>query len=188
MGSKILPSQAAPDFLAFVAANVRRLRVQAGLSQKALADRSGVSQRMIGAIEAGTTSVSTATLDRIGIVFDATLADLVRDPQTPQSRVVDRLGWTGANGGRGVLRWSLDARREVDAWEWRLEPGDRYQAGADPEGWHVMIFVVEGTLTIEVGGRRDEITADGYLLDNQQDHAFVNRGKAPVRFFRCTSW
>jgi transcriptional regulator with XRE-family HTH domain len=187
-GGNILPSQVAPDFLTFVAENVRRYRTEAGLSQKALAERSGVSQRMIGAIEAGASTVSTATLDRIGIVFDATLADLVCDPRGPRGRIVDRLGWIGEKGGAGTLRWSLDARREVDAWEWRLEPGDRYEAAADPEGWHVMLFVVEGTLTVEVGDTADTVRADGYLLDNRRPHAFVNRSDAVVRFFRCTSW
>ncbi len=183
-----MPSQVAPTFLTFVAANVRRLRLAAGISQKTLAERSGVSQRMIGAIEAGTSTVSTATLDRIGVVFDATLADLVSDPSEPRHRVVDRVGWLGERGGHGILRWSLDARREVDAWEWKLAPGDRYQAAADPDGWHVMLFVVQGTLTVEFDDHTDEINADGYLLDNRRDHAFVNRGNETVRFFRCTSW
>lgn len=183
-----MPSPVAPTFLTYVAENLRRLRMAAGLSQKALAEASGVSQRMIGAIEAGASTVSTATLDRIGIVLDATLSDLVSDPSLPKGRVVDRVGWVGAHGGQGVLRWSIDARREVDAWEWRLEPGDRYQAAADPEGWHVMLFVIDGTLTIELGALDVEIRADAYLLDNRQDHAFANRTNEPVRFFRCTSW
>jgi redox-sensitive bicupin YhaK (pirin superfamily) len=121
-------------------------------------------------------------------VLNATLADLVGDPAEPRSRIVDRVGWVGPHGGQGVLRWSLDARREVDAWEWRLEPGDRYQAAADPDGWHVMLFVVEGTLTIEIGEGIVEVAADAYLLDNRQDHAFSNRSGRSVRFFRCTSW
>ena len=183
-----MPSQVAPDFLSFVAENVRRYRHDAGLSQKALAERSGVSQRMIGAIEAGSSTVSTATLDRIGIVFNATLADLVSDPSGPRGRIVDRVGWVGENGGSGVLRWSLDARREVDAWEWRLEPGDRYEAGADPDGWHVMLFVTEGVLTVEVGDRKDTIRADGYILDTRNPHAYAHESEEPDPFFRCTSW
>jgi len=184
-----LPSQAAPAFLTHVAANVRARRTAAGLSQKDLAQASGVSLRMIGGIEAGSTSVSTATLDRIGMVLDATLADLVVDPMAARrDPVVDRLGWTGPKGGEGVLRWSLETRREVDAWEWRLEPGERYQAGADPEGWHVMIFVVEGRLMLELEGGVIEIERDAHLFDSAQAHAFANTGSGPVRFFRCTSW
>ena len=51
-----------------------------------------------------------------------------------------------------------------------------------------MVFVVEGTLTLELPDRCEEITGDAYLVDNNKDHAFVNRGSKPVRFFRCTSW
>lgn len=183
-----MPSLADRAFLQHVATNVRNRRLGAGLSQRGLAQASGVSLRMIGAIEAGTTSVSTATLDRIGIVFNATLAELVTDPTLATNTVVDRRGWTGPKGGHGTLRWSLDARREVDAWEWRLEPGERYEASADPPSWRVTIFVVEGTLTIEYADGREQVTADGLLLDNTKDHAFVNDGPKPVRFFRCTSW
>ena len=50
------------------------------------------------------------------------------------------------------------------------------------------IFVVEGTLTIENADGRHQVTADGVLLDNTKDHAMVNEGSTPVRFFRCTSW
>nr|WP_255699407.1 XRE family transcriptional regulator [Luteimonas sp. Y-2-2-4F] len=172
----------------FVAKNVRDRRQAAGLSQKALAARSGVSQRMIGAIEAGASSASTATLDRIGMALDATLAELVTDPSAPRSAVVDRLGWTGAHGGRGVLRWSVDCVREVDAWAWHLQPGDRYQAAADPRGWHVMLFVLQGRLTLELGDEAIEIEADAHLFDSARTHAYANRTGAPVRFYRCTVW
>lgn len=174
--------------MTFVAENVRARRQAAGLNQKGLAEASGVSLRMIGAIEGGTTSASTATLDRIGMALDATLAELVTDPALPRSTVVDQLGWTGEQGGTGTLRWSVAVRREVDAWEWRLEPGDRYQAAPDPDGWHVMLFVLEGELTLELDSGPVVIRQDGYLLASNQPHAFANRGQGVVRFYRCTGW
>ena len=183
-----MPSQVIPSFLTHVAANVRARRIAAGLSQKGLADASGVSLRMVGGIENGATSVSTATLDRIGVALDATLTDLVADPSAPRSARIDRVGWTGDHGGEGVLRWSIDTRREAELWEWRLEPGERYQAGADPAGWHVMLFVVEGRLTLELEAGPIDLTAAGFVFDSAQTHAFANQGTAPVRFFRCTAW
>lgn len=148
---------------------------------------------MIGAIEAGATSRQYRQLGPDREALDATLADLVRDPAAPRSQTLDRLVWSGAHGGEGVLRWSLEARREVEVREWRLEPGDRYQAAADPQGWRVMLFVVEGRLTLELGAgpagaESIEIERDRYLLDRARAHAFVNRGSAPARFFRCTCW
>ncbi|MDG2527338.1 helix-turn-helix domain-containing protein [Caulobacter endophyticus] len=181
-----MPSQPTPAFLAHVAANVRARRLAAGLSQTALSKASGVSLRMIGAIEGGSTSVSTATLDRIGLALDATLVDLVQDPALPRSTVVNRLGWRGEHGGEGVLMSSIEARREVETWSWTLQPGERYEAGADPAGWHVQLFVVEGRLTLELADGPVEISADAYLFDSAQPHAFGNRGDRLVRFFRTT--
>ena len=183
-----MPSQVTPSFLTHVAANVRARRIAAGLSQKGLAEASGISLRMIGGIENGATSVSTATLDRIGIALDATLAELVADPLALRSARIDRLGWSGDKGGEGVLRWSIDARREVELWEWRLEPGEHYQAAADPVGWHVMIFVVEGRLTLELETGTIEVGAASHVFDSAQAHAFANLGRGAVRFFRCTAW
>jgi len=183
-----LPSQAIPSFLTHVATNVRRLRTLAGISQRALAEASGISLRMIGAIENGTTSLSTATLDRIAVALDTTLSELVADPTVRKSVVRDRLGWKGDHGGQAILRWSVDARREMEAWEWRLEPGEHYEAGADPEGWHVTLFVLEGQLTLQIAGQSIELTNTAHLFESSQPHVFVNKGKKPVRFFRCTVW
>jgi transcriptional regulator with XRE-family HTH domain len=183
-----LPSQVTPSFLTHVAVNVRTRRVALGMSQKGLAEASGVSLRMVGGIENGATSVSTATLDRIGVALGATLADLVTDPTAKPSALINRVGWIGENGGEGVLRRSLNVRREVELWEWRLVAGERYQAAADPQGWHVMLFVVEGRLTLELETGSVELSAASQVFDSAQTHAFVNLGKAPVHFFRCTAW
>ena len=51
--------------LQHVSLNVRRLRNAAGMSQSALAERSGVSRRMLVGIESGDANVSLNTLDRI---------------------------------------------------------------------------------------------------------------------------
>lgn len=176
-----------PAFLSHVADNVRRYRLRAGLSQKALADASGVSLRMIGGIERGGTSVSTATLDRIGLALHATLADLVREPgSASMNNAINRLGWEGPKGGQGVLLSSVSANREVETWEWLLQPGERYQAGADPSGWHVLIVVVEGTLTLELASGAMTVSAGCHLFDSSQEHRFANRGRVPTRFFRST--
>lgn len=171
-----------------VATNLRSRRLASGLSQKDLAARSGISLRMIGAIEAGSSSASTATLDRLGMALNATLADLVSDPAAPRAQAIDRLGWSGPRGGEGVLRWSVEVRREVEVWDWRLQPGERYEAAADPQGWRVMLFVSEGRLTLEIGAESIVIEREPYLLDSARAHTFANLGEGPLRFFRCTCW
>ena len=183
-----MPTPVVRSFLLHVATNVRTRRTAAGLSQRALAKSAGVSLRMVGGIERGSTSVSTATLDRIGIALNATLSDLVSDPAAARSQNLNRVGWIGDKGGEGILRASVEARREVEIWEWRLEPAERYQAQPDPAGWHVLLFVQEGVLTLELDTGPIDIPSGQHLFSSDQPHAFHNRGKAPVRFFRCTIW
>lgn len=184
--SNILPSQPIPEFLAFVAHNVRLRRTAAGLSQRALAEASGVSLRMVGAIENGTSSVSTSTLDRIGVVLGASLAELVADPASPSTQEPRRLGWKGKSGGTGTLLSSVRAAREVETWEWRLEPGESYRAGADPRGWHVQLVVVSGLLTLVRDGQEQALGIGAHLFASDCAHAFLNRGEAAVHFFRMT--
>jgi len=156
------------------------------MSQLALARASGVSPRMIGGVESGSTSVSTATLDRIGAALNVTLAELVSDPALPRSQILNKPGWAGRHGGQGILLSSVEARREVATWEWRLAPGDRYDAGADPPGWHVLLVVVSGCLTLEYAGEAKRIEPGSHLFDSAVPHAFVNRDISEVRFFRST--
>lgn len=156
-----------------------------------MAEASGVSLRMIGAVESGSTSLSTATLDRIAVALDLTLSDLVAAPLNRKNVAIDRVGWEGDRGGVGVLRWSVDAKREVETWEWTLEPGDRYEAAADPDGWHVMLFVLDGQLTLEIDGidgGRVELSNTAHLFNSSKAHVFTNTGTSVVRFFRSTIW
>ncbi len=181
-----MPSQPLPEFLAHVAENVRSRRVAAGLSQKALAEAAGVSLRMIGAIENRGSSVSTSTLDRIGLALGASLAELVSDPTAMSASPSRRLGWKGRRGGTGTLLSSLRVMREVETWEWTLQPGERYRAGADPQGWHVQLIVVSGRLTLAMNGDERIIEAEPYLFASHRPHTFINAGRTPVRFFRLT--
>jgi transcriptional regulator with XRE-family HTH domain len=181
-----LPSQPLPEFLAHVAENVRARRVAAGLSQKSLAEASGISLRMIGAIENRSSSVSTSTLDRIGLALGASLAELVCDPRAVSAPSARRLGWKGRRGGSGALLSSVRATREVETWEWTLQPGERYRAGADPQGWHVQLIVVSGRLTLVINGDEHGIEAGSHVFASHRPHSFVNAGRAPVRFFRLT--
>jgi transcriptional regulator with XRE-family HTH domain len=181
-----LPSQSIPEFLVHVAHNVRTRRRAAGLSQRALAEAADVSLRMVGAIENGSSSVSTSTLDRLGIALGASLAELVADPQSPSTRQRRRLGWKGQHGGTGTLLSSVRAVREVETWEWRLQPGESYRAGADPQGWQVQLVVVAGQLTLLLDGQERMLSVVAYLFASDRGHAFVNRGKKATHFFRMT--
>ena len=80
LGKELAPGRAAPDPLrATLAKNMVKLRLQAGLTQRALAARSGTTQRRISQLEAGRLN---ATLDTVNVVARALGVDpreLVRE-------------------------------------------------------------------------------------------------------------
>jgi transcriptional regulator with XRE-family HTH domain len=61
--------------------NLRELRVLAGLSQEALADRCGLHRTYIGAVERGERNVTLRTLAKIAKALDVDPLDLLREPQ-----------------------------------------------------------------------------------------------------------
>lgn len=105
---------------------------------------------------------------------------------TRYSLTVNRLGWTGERGGRGTLLSSIPTCKKAETWEWLLQPGDRYSAGADPVGWHVQLIVVEGTLTLKIGDAERKLSNQVFAFPSDMEHAFSNRTRSKVRFFRVT--
>ncbi len=90
--------------LQHVSQNVRRLRHAAELSQTALAEKSGVSRRMLVAIEAGEKNVSLTTLDRVAEALDVAFSDLIQAPDARDPSRINELAWTGTiPGSRAVL-------------------------------------------------------------------------------------
>lgn len=63
-----------------IAWNVRDRRVQAGLSQEALADGAGISRSVISDIERSAVGVSVDMLDRLARYFGVETAELLRQP------------------------------------------------------------------------------------------------------------
>lgn len=178
-------SQRAP-VLQHVSLNVRRLRNAADLSQTALAEKSGVSRRMLVAIEAGETNVSLATLDRVAEALEVAFSDLIQAPEASDHSRINEVAWAGvAPGSKAVLLSKAVARREVEMWEFSLEPGEAYRSEADPDGWSEQIYVFTGCLHIELAEQIRQVgEGEFFMFPSNQPHAFHNNGQVAVRFVR----
>ncbi|QOU03052.1 XRE family transcriptional regulator [Pseudomonas fluorescens] len=172
--------------LQHVSQNVRRLRHAADMSQTALSEKSGVSRRMLVAIEAGEKNVSLSTLDRVAEALDVAFSDLIQAPDVRDHSRINELAWAGEiDGSKAVLLAKANARREVELWEMRLEPGDRYSPEPDPEGWSVQLFVYEGVLTLILDNEEKQIVAgEFYMFASRQAHAYRNDGDVAALFVR----
>ncbi|MGS0468167.1 helix-turn-helix domain-containing protein [Cobetia marina] len=84
-----------PDVLVHVAANVRRLRLAAELSQQALADQAEISRRMLVNIEKGDVNVSLGTLDKLAEALGVLFYALVQPPESEDSARINEVAWVG---------------------------------------------------------------------------------------------
>ncbi|MHA7116492.1 helix-turn-helix domain-containing protein [Pseudomonas promysalinigenes] len=172
--------------LQHVSLNVRRLRNTAGMSQSALAERSGVSRRMLVAIEAGEKNVSLTTLDAIAQALGVVFSTLIQAPDQRDPSRIDELAWAGEHPqSKAVLLASSSARREVEIWEWTLAPGERYASEADAEGWSEQIYVAAGQLTLVIEGTEHCLEVGQFhVFPSNCRYAYRNDGHEPVRFVR----
>jgi transcriptional regulator with XRE-family HTH domain len=141
---------------------------------------------MLVALEAGERNVSLTTLDRLADALGVAFSDLIQvfEPRDPSR--IEELAWVGDHpGSRGVLLASAPALREVELWEWRLEPGECYASEANAIGWNEQVFVFEGTLQLELAGQVHSLQAgDFYMFASHVVHAYRNVGGLAVRFMR----
>jgi transcriptional regulator with XRE-family HTH domain len=172
--------------LQHVSQNVRRLRHAAQLSQTALAEKSDVSRRMLVAIEAGEKNVSLTTLDRVAEALDVAFSDLIQAPDARDPSRINELAWEGViPGSKAVLLSKAMASREVELWEWRLEPGEHYLSEPDAEGWSEQLYIFEGCLTLLLGDREHKLeTGEFFMFASNQLYSYRNDGPVAARFVR----
>lgn len=183
--SNILHSQAPSTLLAHLAGNLRRYRQSRDMSQGALAEASGVSRRMIAAIESGDANASIATLDKLAEALGIRFADLVRAERANPAKI-DEVAWTGESPqSKAVLLAAVPAETETELWTWSLAPGDGY-TGAPYPGWHEIVYVLDGKLTIETDtDHRDVMAGDFHAQSLAEQRVYTNRSATLVRFIRA---
>ena len=164
-----------------VGERLRALREAFGLSQRALARRSGVANGLISMIELNRTSPSVATLKKILDGIPMTLADFFTgNVPTNEEQVIyraDELLEIGRNGisyrqvGRSLHRRALQLLHE------RLDPGadsgvDMLRHESEESG-----VVIQGKLELTVGGQSYLLgPGDAYYFDSRLPHRFRNVG------------
>lgn len=172
--------------LEYVAANLKRLRAQNQMSQQMLADKSGISRRMVAALENGNSNISLAKLDQLAAVLGVSFAHIVSPYETEGKPKRNVLAWRGSKpGSEAFLSCSITAASQVELWMWSIAPGDHYQAEADPAGWNEMIHVIEGTLTLKMSDETQVVSAgESLVYASSQQYCYYNEDETMLRFVR----
>lgn len=173
------------DVLAHVATNLRRYRADAGMSQDALAQASGLSRRMISNLESGDTNISLTKLAALSRALGVGFAAMVANPAASTARV-EEIAWRGASRQSfAMLLGTAPARTLAEIWTWSIDVGDSYQAEPDPVGWYEMITVSTGRLRVNKQDGSVIVRAGDFTIyDSAQPYSYENIGDEVLRFTR----
>ena len=171
-----------------VGRRVRNARTARGWTLDQLAERSGVSRRMVVNVESGRSNASIATLLRLATALQVSLADLVAEVSQTQGVTVTNASsrealWTGPSGGSAVLVAAADTPDMFELWEWSLEPGEQYESEPHRAGTHELVHVLSGTLRLTVDGEVNDLRAgDAARFSGAVTHSYGNAGRRTARF------
>ncbi|MGA2080587.1 MAG: XRE family transcriptional regulator [Holophaga sp.] len=176
------------SLLETLSGNIRRHRLARDWSQRELARRADLSQRMVQMIESGRNNISLTTVCRIADALEVSFHDLVGG-STPRNGFLSEVReqgihlWHGSNPGTEAnLLESFLADPSVEVWEWAFAAGERYRPEPIPQGTREMIYVVEGELTLEHENRTRILKAfDSISFPSDRQHELVNTGPGPLR-------
>lgn len=171
-----------------IAAKLRELRAEQGLTIEALATASGVSRAMISKIERGEASPTAALLARLCSALGFSLSTFFADQTTAPSPLLPRREqpvWRDPE--TGYIRRSVSpagSPSRVDIVEVDFPSGARVSFPPQPqrgELQHVWLF--EGELEMTVGESTHRLSpGDCLFMPLGRGHIFYNPGKTPARY------
>lgn len=168
-----------------VAANLKLLRRQQGLSAAALARLAGVPAQRLDAIESGDEPPEISTLWKLATALEAPFSSLINvdyEGSGAGGAVVRRQEGPHAASGDGGFKsralFPLTGERSVEFYEIRIAPGHEEHSDAHALGAAEYIVVVSGSVEIEAGGPPQRLEAgDAIVIDADQPHVYRNPGE-----------
>lgn len=141
---------------------------------------------MISAIEGGSANVSLSTVDKLAAALGIKFTDLVRPSDAPNALQIESVGWRGDQPDSiAVLLGAAPGSRETELWRWSLGSGERYGSEYGSETWHEVLYVISGTLTVELPDTVLTLQEGQFrIFSSGEPYTFVNEAAGPVQFIR----
>ena len=177
------------DINSRIAARVRSLRTELGLTLDALASKCDVSRSMLSLVERGESSPTAVVLEKIATGLGVPLASLFDDvaaAPSPISRRSDRTPWRDPQSGyvrRNISPANFPSPLKIVDVEFPAGAKVSYETGAREVGIHQQIWVREGSIEVMIGAVTHRLTEDDCLaMRIDEPITFRNRTKKVARY------
>lgn len=160
-------------------AEIRRRRLQRGMTLVDIATDTGLSTSMVSMLERGKTGVSVGSLVAVASALGVTVGDLFAPSTSPELSLVRFEQQQELTIGPGVTRRIIQRSRTHG-----LEIASLFLAPGAPTGTELVrhegqeiVVLRAGRLTVQIGGSRSDLRAgDSIRLDAECPHRFANDG------------
>lgn len=173
-----------PDLKSIVAANLRRLRTQRGLSLERLSKSSGVSRAMLSQIELEQSTPTITILWKVAKALDLPFSSFLSDAATPPPTTLRKAEARVLTSNNGFSSRSLSPsheNRRVEFHEVRLQPQSLERFDPKPRGTTENLVVHQGALNLVLSGKRHFLAAgDAISFSADVPHAYENPGQEEV--------
>ena len=176
------------DYLSHnIAINLGRIRKAKGMSLDVVAEQTGVSKSMLATIEKGHANPSIGVLGKIMSGLRVTLSDLTQAP-TKDAYLVDLDGLAPTKDVPEQYRvWTcfpIADNHRVEIYRIDIAPGAAYPSGGHGERTKEYLFVLAGTLTIELAGGKTYDISDGqaFRFSSEEAHTYRNEQDNVLKF------
>ncbi|WP_197420092.1 cupin domain-containing protein [Mycobacterium sp. NAZ190054] len=160
---------------------IRRIRLQRGLTLVDIATETGLSASMLSMLERGKTGVSVGSLVAVASALGVAVSDLFHPSKAPEPSLVRFDEQHAVTVGPGVTRRVIQRSRTngVEVASLRLAPGAHTGVELVRHEGYEIVVVQHGRLTVQIGGVENELEAgDAISLDAGSPHRFANNGDA----------
>ncbi len=187
-------AEAAPaDDVPEVGANLRRLRVEAGLSLEKLAQVAGVSRAMLGQIELGQSTPTIKTLWKISRALEVPFSALIGDAPVHGTVVLRAARAKRLSNADGTFvsraLFPIGQPRRVEFYELTLAAQSEENADAHAPGTSENLIVAEGKVEIAVAGQAHQLASgDAIVFDASVPHVYRNSGRTAATMYLVISY
>jgi transcriptional regulator with XRE-family HTH domain len=165
--------------------NIRRYRLDRGLTLQSLADQTGLSASMLSLLERGKTAPSISTLVGISATLGAQMSDLLDYDAIADGSIVSRSeDQIVLETEKGIRRRILkqDRARGIEIAINEYEPGTSSAPRAQAHEGYEFGIVLEGTLEVTINNQVEVLnTGDLVSYPSTEPHRFANVGRRRVR-------
>jgi transcriptional regulator with XRE-family HTH domain len=167
-----------PDLQTNLAANVRRLRQERGLSQQRIAELSGIPRPTWASLESGAANPTLAVLSRAAAALQVSIEELIGSPRTAAR--LFRAGELRERRRQGAsLRPLLpEAIPGLGISRLALEPGGQMPGVPHTPGTREYLCCESGELELVASGERWKLgPGDVLVFRGDQRHTYRNRSR-----------